>query len=122
MEMDNFGKTGYLGYAYLETPGNPVDGTDNDKDGIFDEKRDGGPGEKIVGQGAILTYYIAHTMILLSLNRYANFRLRPAYQRGIWWTGDEDLDWTENNDTGADGIFGTYDTGENDSIPTQRRT
>lgn len=113
----NFGKTGYLGYAYLETPGNPVDGNDNDDDGIVDEKRDGGPGEKIIGQGNI-TSYIATHYDTTKLNKYANFRLRPAYQRGIWWTGDEDMDWTESNDTGPDGVFGTFDTGEGDSIPT----
>lgn len=113
----NFGKTGYLGYAYLETPGNPVDHKDNDDDGITDERRDGGPGEKITGQGEILKYVAAH-YDTIKLNKYANFRLRPAYQRGIWWTGDEDLDWTEANDTGPDGIFGTNDTGEGDSIPT----
>ncbi len=29
---------------------------------------------------------------------------------GVWWTGDEDLDWVaEYYDTGADGIFGTND-------------
>lgn len=112
-----FGPTGYLGYAYLETPGNPVDGIDNDEDGITDEKRDGGPGEKITGQTAILNYIVAH-YDTVKLNRYANFRLRPAYQSSIWWTGDEDLDWTENNDTGADGVWGTHDSGENDSIPT----
>jgi hypothetical protein len=112
-----FGSTGYLGYAYLETPGNPVDGIDNDVDGITDEERDGGPGEKIVGQGAILDY-IAANYDTVKLNRFANFRLRPAFQKGIWWTGDEDMDWTLNNDTGADGVFGTFDTGENDSIPT----
>lgn len=112
-----FGPTGYLGYAYLETPGNPVDGIDNDEDGIIDEKRDGGPGQKIVGQGSILSY-IAANYDTVKLNKYANFRLRPAFQRGIWWTGDEDMDWTENNDTGADGIWGTFDTGEGDSIPT----
>jgi hypothetical protein len=113
----NFGKTGYLGYAYLETPGNPVDAMDNDEDGITDEKRDGGPGEKIVGQSAILTY-IAANYDTVKLNRFANFRLRPAFQKAVWWTGDEDMDWTINNDTGADGVFGTDDTGENDSIPT----
>ena len=112
-----FGKTGYLGYAYLETPGNPVDLIDNDEDGIIDEKRDSGPGTKIVGQGDILNY-IATNYDTVKLNKYANFRLRPAFQRGVLWTGDEDLDWTLNNDTGADGVFGTFDTGENDSIPT----
>jgi len=112
-----FGPTGYLGYAYLETPGNPVDGIDNDEDGITDERRDGGPGDKIVGQSEILNYVLAN-YDTVKLSRYASFRLRPAFQRGVWWTGDEDLDWTLNNDTGADGVWGTFDTGENDSIPT----
>ncbi len=112
-----FGNTGYLGYAYLETPGNPIDGIDNDEDGIVDEQRDSGPGQKIVGQGDIIAY-LAANYDTTRLNRFANFRLRPALQRGVWWTGDEDLDWTLNNDTGADGVFGTFDTGENDSIPT----
>lgn len=31
---------------------------------------------------------------------------RPAYVEGIWWTGDEELDWVaEYYDTGADGIL-----------------
>ena len=45
------GRTGYLGYAYLETPGNPIDGIDNDEDGITDERRDGGPGRADRGPG-----------------------------------------------------------------------
>ncbi len=32
--------TGYIGYAYLESPGNPWDGIDNDFDGMIDERRD----------------------------------------------------------------------------------
>ncbi len=48
---------------------------------------------------------------------------RPAYSEGVWWTGDEDLDWVaEYYDTGADGIFGTNDTGELDGIPTDGET
>ncbi len=38
---DNW-KTGYYGYAYLESPGNSLDGIDNDADGIVDERRDNG--------------------------------------------------------------------------------
>src|SRR4030095_9213402 len=38
------GATRYLGYALLETPGNPFDATDNDDDGIADETRDDVPG------------------------------------------------------------------------------
>lgn len=33
-------KTGYFGEAYLESPGNPFDGIDNDQDGMIDERRD----------------------------------------------------------------------------------
>jgi hypothetical protein len=33
-------KTGYLGFAYLESPGNPFDGIDNDHDIMIDERRD----------------------------------------------------------------------------------
>ncbi len=33
-------KTGYLGFAYLESPGNAYDGIDNDQDGMIDERRD----------------------------------------------------------------------------------
>lgn len=113
----NFGKTGYLGYAYLETPGNPTDNLDNDLDGITDEKRDGDPGQLIIGQAAIENYIRAN-YDTANFNKLANFRFRPAYQKGYWWTGDEDMDWTLANDTGIDGIWGTFDTGENDSIPS----
>ncbi len=33
-------KTGYVGYAFLESPGNGFDGIDNDEDGMVDERRD----------------------------------------------------------------------------------
>ncbi len=38
---DNW-KTGYVGYAFLESPGNSTDGIDNDEDGLTDESRDNG--------------------------------------------------------------------------------
>ncbi len=58
---------------------------------------------------------------------YGALEQRPAYVAGVWWTGDEDLDWTaEFSDTGRDGVYaddrtfgsGTPDTGENDGMPT----
>ena len=36
---DNW-KTGYMGYAYLESPGNSTNGIDDDQDGMVDESRD----------------------------------------------------------------------------------
>jgi hypothetical protein len=115
---------GYLGYAYLETPGKPLDGIDNDDDGITNEKRDGGPGELVVGQEAIrarmLELHYDITKFELASGKLEN---RPAYRAGRWWTGDEDLDWVaELHDTGADGVFAKdeadKDAGEGDGIPS----
>lgn len=113
------GNTGYLGYSYMETPGNPTDLRDNDEDGIVDEKRDGGPGEIIVGQEAIMNYVRSHYDVAKFEAFYNKIVNMPAYKVGVWHTGDEDMDWVEEfNDTGADGIFGTNDTGEKDGKPT----
>ncbi len=113
-------RTGYLGYAYLETPGKPRDGIDNDNDGITDEKRDGGPGQLIVGQDAIRAYVLANYDTTKFFNTFGPFEKRPAYEAERWWTGDEDMDWTADiSDVGADGVAGTHDTGEGDGIPTE---
>ncbi|WP_337872848.1 hypothetical protein [Ignavibacterium sp.] len=113
------GLTGYLGYSYLETPGNPFDILDNDDDGIVDERRDGGPGQEIIGQQAILNYVSTNYNLNKFRDLLGDVTKRPAYLAGVWWTGDEDLDWiAEFHDTGADGVFGTNDTGEGDGIPT----
>ncbi len=115
--------TGYLGYAYLETPGNPFNGIDDDHDGITDERRDSGPGEQIVGQDAIRAYVVAHYDTALFQKFYGPLEKRPAYRAGVWWTGDEDMDWVaEFDDTGADGVFGSANPaadGERDGIPTE---
>jgi hypothetical protein len=120
----NCGSTGYLGYAYLETPGKPSDGIDNDDDGIVDEKRDGGPGQLIVGRDAIESYLRANYDLVKFEANYGPFQERPAFKAGRWWTGDEDMDWVlEANDTGADGVFAVEiedeDQGEGDGIPTE---
>jgi hypothetical protein len=115
----NCSKTGYVGYAYMETPGKPFDGIDNDDDGIIDERRDSGPGQLIVGQDAIRQYVQTHYNMAKFEATYGPLEQRPAYKAGRWWTGDEDMDWiAESNDTGADGVWGTNDTGEGDGIPT----
>ncbi len=115
----NCGRTGYLGYAYLETPGNEFNGIDDDGDGITDESRSSGPGTKIVGKDAILAYAAAHYDTTKFVAAYGPLVERPAYRAGVWWTGDEDMDWRADlNDVGADGVAGTHDTGEGDGIPT----
>lgn len=112
--------TGFLGYAYLETPGKPEDLLDNDNDGITDEKRDGGPGMLIESRDAILGYAATHYDTVKFSAFYGPITLRPAVLAGRWWTGDEDMDWVSlADDTGEDGVFGTNDPGEGDGIPTQ---
>jgi len=112
-------RTGYLGYAYLETPGNPFDGIDNDNDGITDERRDSGPGIRILGQDAIRAWVYTHYDTTKFFSFYGPLEKRPAYKAGVWWTGDENLNWNIlTDDVGADGVPGTHDTGEGDGIPT----
>jgi hypothetical protein len=112
-------KTGYLGYAYLETPGNAFDGLDNDDDGIVDESRESGPGTLIEGQGAIHDSIVARYDLTKVELYYGALENRGAYKAGRWWTGDEDADWNaEFDDVGADGVADTHDLGEGDGIPT----
>lgn len=116
-------KTGYLGYAYLETPGKPYDNIDNDRDGIINESRDTTAGELIIGQQNILNYIQSHPEkynIADFVATYGPIQNTPAYKAGVWWTGDEDLDWVATvNDFGEDGEPGTHDKGEGDGRPTE---
>jgi hypothetical protein len=114
------GRTGYLGYAYLETPGNAIDGVDNDEDGFTDERREGGPGQLLEGQPAIDAYVSANYDLVRFEATYGPLADRPAYRIARWWTGDEDMDWIADvHDTGADGLLDTGDAGEGDGIPTE---
>lgn len=129
-DWDNVGTggwspVGYFGFAFLESPGNALDGIDNDDDGLIDESRDSGPGEWVFGPVGIYGEAKYH------------------------WSGDEDGDWKSfddvngngkwdsgeplNDDVGRDGIQGidangdgdyndvgdiAPDTGEGDGLPT----
>jgi hypothetical protein len=118
-------RTGYLGYAYMETPGKPYDGIDNDNDGMTDETRADYPqpnpaGVKIEGQANIRAYVLAHYNMAKFTATYGPLESRPAFKAGVFWTNDEDLDWVAAvNDFGADGEPNTHDAGEGDGIPTQ---
>jgi len=95
---DNW-RTGYYGYAYLESPGNGTNGIDDDDDGMIDEKRDDG----IDNDGDWSSF--------LDLNG-----------NGVW---DADENEPLNNDVGQDGIgpfdrgYNGPDFGEGDGLPTQ---
>jgi len=90
-------KTGYYGYAYLESPGNSTNGIDDDEDGMVDERRDDGIDND-------------HDWVsFLDLNN-----------DGKW----DQLTEPVNNDVGKDGV-GPYDPqytgpdeGEGDGKPT----
>ena len=117
----NCSKTGYLGYAYLETPGNAFDGVDNDADGMTDELRDStvvDSSSAIVGQDAIRA--AAGRYDLAKFERYYGpLGDRPAYRAGRWFLIDEDMDWVADlHDVGEDGKAGTRDRGEGDGAPT----
>lgn len=116
----NCSRTGYLGYAYLETPGNPFDGIDNDEDGITDERRDGREGTHIVGQDEIRAWVQGHYDLAKFESVYGPLGNHAPFRIGSWWTGDEDMDWIpEFHDVGADGVPGTGDAGENDGMPSE---
>ncbi|MBC8043421.1 MAG: hypothetical protein IAF08_08235 [Rhizobacter sp.] len=113
-------KTGYLGYAYLETPGKPFDAIDNDNDGIRDESRDSVAGRFLDTQDKIRDYVNANYNLARFESFYGPLANRPAYKAAKWWTGDEDMDWNPAfDDNGVDGVPGTKDTGEGDGQPTQ---
>ncbi|KAB2846823.1 MAG: hypothetical protein F9K45_01060, partial [Melioribacteraceae bacterium] len=90
--------TGYYGYAYLESPGDATNGTDDDEDGMVDERRDDG----IDNDGDWISYF--------DLNN-----------NGQW---DADENEPLNNDVGQDGVgpfdpqYIAPDAGEGDGIPT----
>lgn len=90
------GTPGYVGYAFLESPGNPWDGIDNDEDGMIDERRDDG----IDNDGDWICY--------TDLNG-----------NGIWDEGEP-----LNDDVGEDGLgpldinYPGPDEGEGDGSPS----
>ncbi len=113
---------GYLGCKFLESPGNPNDGIDNDGDGVIDERQDSGPGILITGQENIRAYVESNYNLEQFERYYGPLEERPAYIRGYWWTGDSNMNWdVETDDVGIDGIPGTGADGEGDGIPTLGR-
>ena len=84
---DNKGRpgVGYFGYAFLESPGDPLNGKDDDDDGLVDERQDNDRGSYIFGP-------------------IGDFG-EPKYH----WEGDEDGDWRPYHDANENG---RWDDGE----------
>lgn len=96
--LPDYWKTGMYGYAYLESPGNPWNGIDDDMDGLVDERRDDG----IDNDGDWKPY--------TDLNN-----------NGKW---DREESEPLNDDVGKDGVgpfdrqYNGPDEGEGDGLPT----
>lgn len=91
--------TGAFGMAYLESPANPYDNTDNDDDGLLDEARDNQAGQKIGPYDGIQ-----------DLAKFLDFYNYTEDMLQEHWDADEDQDWQDGDDANGNGI---YDFGEN---------
>ncbi len=87
-------KTGTAGYAYLESPGIFNDFIDNDQDGLVDEERDNDAG-MFVGKYDGIT----------NLDDFLSFYGKTEEDLVEHWSGDEDQDWSDGEDTNNDGIY-----------------
>jgi len=88
------GRTGVMGFAYLESPGLPYDGVDNDDDGIIDEKRDN-EATRIVGP----------TDGIHDLEKFLAFYNLKEEDLKEHWDADEDQDWQDGEDLNGDGVY-----------------
>jgi len=92
------GQTGTMGFAYLESPGIPYDGLDNDDDGLIDELRDNeatsivGP---TVGIADIDKFLAAYNLEFEDLQDH--------------WDADEDQDWQDGVDANENNAYAFYD-------------
>jgi hypothetical protein len=81
---------GYFGYKFLESPGQPYDGIDNDNDGLIDERQDNGideDGDWNAINTDIVFFYIPitifiDTIILTLINHSIIIVINPI----IWLT------------------------------------
>ena len=90
--------TASFGWAFLESPGVPNDGVDNDEDGLIDEKRDNAAVKRVGPQDGIADlarFLQAHGMKEEDLKEH--------------WDADEDQDWKDGNDANGNHL---YDSGE----------
>ncbi|MFH1196620.1 MAG: hypothetical protein V1720_13040 [bacterium] len=88
------GKPCVSGWAFLESPGLPNDGIDNDDDGLTDEKRDN------IASILVGAYDgITDLQKFLSWYNLSETNLKPH------WDADEDQDWSDGIDNNNNGIY-----------------
>ena len=88
---------GLMAFAFLESPGIPYDGEDNDDDGIIDEDR--GPDRGFWTEDPL----VGPRGTPIDQAKFESFyeprKVRPH------WTGDENMDWRAWQDLDGDGEF-----------------
>ncbi len=89
---------GVYGLAFLESPGIPDDGKDNDDDGLIDEARNNDAQTKIGPYEGIA-----------NLEKFLSFYHLTKADLHEHWDADEDQDWQDWNDANNNG---KYDPGE----------
>jgi hypothetical protein len=99
-------RPGVMGFAYLESPGIPYDGVDNDGDGLNDEQRDN-QAVAIVGADAGIE----------DLSRFLEFYGLEMEDLKDHWDADEDQDWIDGEDTNNNNSYAYFDTASNEWLP-----
>jgi len=124
-----WGPTGYCGYAFLESPGNPFNGIDDDGDGesgspnvtsnmLIGEIPDNGLDDNRNGLIDEAELHLGFKYADGEDNN-GDGRIDELIDERRDDLIDNDLDWDpEKDDVGADGLPGTADNGEGDGIPT----
>ena len=106
----NWSPVGYAGYAFLESPGVPDDGIDNDSDGPTDEKRDNNP----------VNFITDPNLDPFLRNPFQDTTKFSAFYGYSWrphWDADENANWSSYFDLNENG---QWDEGEslNDDVGT----
>jgi len=118
---------GWLGFKFLESPGNSEDGADNDNDGMIDESRNSGAGSLVTGtlNGVPMQHFSGdEDGDWQATNELAKADVKEQNTyNGMDDDGDGRIDdWGDldgkSDDVGADGSPDTDDEGEGDGIPT----
>lgn len=133
-------ETGYVGIMILESFNKDANGIDDDHDGIVDES-DTDNNFLLFNDTLSIGQFVNANYFLKDFEAtYGAVEDRPAYQKGIWFNTDEDMDWEGftdenenglhdageplNDDLGMDGLgpentnYPGPDMGEGDGFPT----
>ena len=96
---------GYFGYKFLESPGQPYDGIDNDNDGMIDERQDNGIDED--GDWNVEKHDIGIDGVPNTGDPGENDGLpTPGDQFDLRLPGEPNIDWTDLDESDMVGLTG----------------